>query len=96
MTIFHHPFNDIEKLSIVTPFKPDKFLSISQPRITLYIGGQRRRETSYRAMSDQMPDAERQNYEKNRVSKVVKLTPSRNMSKQKQSKMLEREPKKNV
>ena len=33
-------------------------------------------------------------YEKNGVSKVVKLTPSRNMSKRKQSKMLEREPKK--
>ena len=35
-------------------------------------------------------------YEKNEVPNVVKLTLSRNMSKQKQSKMLEREPKKNV
>ena len=35
-------------------------------------------------------------YWKNGVPKVVKLTLSRNMSKRKQSKMLEREPKKNV
>ena len=35
-------------------------------------------------------------YWKNGVPKAVKLTHSRNMSKQKQSEMLEREPKKNV
>ena len=42
-----------------------------------------------------MPNAKRQIWEKNGVPKVVKLTLSRNMSKQKQSKakMLEREPK---
>ena len=34
----------IWKLSIVTPFEPDKFLSISRPKITLHTGGQRQRE----------------------------------------------------
>ena len=82
---FHHPFTDIEKLSIVTPFEPDKFPFISRPRITLHTKGQRRREISSRAISNQMPDTGRQMWEKNKVSKVVKLTLSRNMSKQKQN-----------
>ena len=60
MAIIHHPFTDIEKLSIVTPFKLDKFPSISRPRITLHIEGQRQREISSRARNDQMPDAGRQ------------------------------------
>ena len=68
MVIFHHPFTDIEKLSIVTPFEPDKFPSISRPRITLRIG----------------------------VPKAAKLTPSRNMSKQKQSKNAGKRTQKNV
>ena len=43
-----------------------------------------------------MPDAERQIWEKNGVPKAVKLTPLRNMSKQKQSENAGKEPKKNV
>ena len=85
MIIFHHPFTDIEKLSIVTPFEPDKFPSISRPRITPHMRGQKRREISSRAISNKKPDAGSQIWEKNGVSKVVKLTPLRNMSKQKQS-----------
>ena len=85
MAIFHHPFTDIEKLSIVTSFELDKFHFISRSRITFHIGGQRQREISSRAISDQMPDAKRQILKKNGVPKAVKLTPLRNMSKQKQS-----------
>ena len=39
----------IWKLSIVTPFEPDKFSSISRSRITLHTGGQRQREIFSRA-----------------------------------------------
>ena len=84
MTIFHHLFTDIEKLSIVTPFEPNKFPSISWPRITLRIGGQRRRKIFSQSISDQMP-AGMQILKKMEFQKLFKLTPSRNMSKQKQS-----------
>ena len=60
MTIFHHPFTDIEKLSIVTPFEPDKFPSISPTKDHPPHWGQRRREISSRTISDQMPDVGRQ------------------------------------
>ena len=96
MAIFHHPFTDIEKLSIVTPFEPDKFPSISRPRITLHIGGQRRREISSRAISDQMPDAGRQIWEKMEFQKLLS-SPLREIWVSKSKvKMLEREPKKKM
>ena len=41
-----------------------------------------------------MPDAKRQILKKNGVPKAVKLTPLRNMSKQKQSENAGKEPKK--
>ena len=96
MTIFHHPFTDIEKLSIVTPFELDKFLSISRPRITLHTRGQRRREISSRAISDQMHDVERQMWGKMEFQKLLS-SPIREIwvSKSK-GKMLEREPQKKI
>ena len=91
---FNHPVIDIEKLSIVTSFEPDKFLFISRPRITFHIGGQKRREISYRAISDQMPDVGRQIWEKMEFQKLLS-SPLREIwvSKSK-AKMLKKEPKK--
>ena len=94
MTIFHHPFTNIEKLSIVTPFEPDKFPSMSQPRITFHTRGQSRREISSQVINDQMPEAGRQIWEKMEFRKLLS-SPFREIwvSKSK-AKMLEREPKK--
>ena len=96
MTIFHHPFTDIEKLSIVTPFEPDKFSSISRPRITLHIGGQRRRKIFSQSISDQMPDAGRKILKK-WSSKSCLSSPLQEIWVSKSKvKMLESEPQKNV
>ena len=94
-TIFHHPIT-YRKLSIVTSFEPDKFPSISRPRITLHIEGQKRREISSRAISDQMPDVGRQIWKKMKFQKQLS-SPLREIwvSKSK-TKMMEKKPQKNV
>ena len=96
MTIFHHPFTDIEKLSIVTPFEPDKFPFISRPRITLHIGGQRQREISFQAISNQMINAGRQMWGKMEFQKLLSSPLQEIWVSKSKVKLLEREHKKNV
>ena len=69
MTIFHHPFIDIEKLSIVT----------------LHTRGTKAKGNLLSSYKQLNVWIQKENMRKNGVPKVVKLTPSRNMSKQKQN-----------
>ena len=86
MDIFLHPFTDIEKLSIVISFEPEKFPSISRLGITLHIGGKGEEKNLLSIYKRSNACCWKENIEKkNGVPKAVKLTPLRNMSKQKQS-----------
>ena len=95
MTIFHHP-STYRKIIHSPLFEPDKFLSISQPRITLHIGGQRRRKISSRVISDQMTNAIRQMWGKMEFQKWLSSSLREIWVSKRKAKMLGRESKKCV
>ena len=95
MAIFHHPFTDIEKLSIVTPFEPDFSFFIPTKDHPPYWGEKAKRNLllSYKRSNAWYWKA---NMRKIEFQKLLS-SPLREIwvSKSK-AKMLEREPKKNV
>ena len=85
MTIFHHLFTNIEKLSIVTPIELEKFSFYIPTKDHPPHWGTKAKKNLLSSYKRSNALCWKVNMRKNGVPKAVKLTPSRNMSKQKQS-----------